>query len=54
MVSIEGEGLSHGINIYNLNTVGTTWMVTRDGVDLVANWDNNGSYVDGVNVFRVG
>ncbi|KAF2688804.1 glycoside hydrolase family 55 protein [Lentithecium fluviatile CBS 122367] len=52
--SIEGGALSHDINVYNLNTVGATQMVTRDGVDLVANVDNNSTYVDGVNVFRVG
>lgn len=54
IVSIEGDKLSHDISIYNLNTVGTTWMVTRDGVDLVANADNNSTYVDGVNLFRIG
>ncbi|KAJ4289757.1 hypothetical protein N0V90_011087 [Kalmusia sp. IMI 367209] len=54
ILSIEGDALSHDISLYNLNTVGTTWMVTRDGVDLVANADNNSTYVDGLNVFRVG
>ncbi|KAF1965868.1 beta-1,3-exoglucanase [Bimuria novae-zelandiae CBS 107.79] len=53
MVSIEGDAASHDISVYNLNTVGTTWMVTRDGVDLVANVDNNSTYVDGVNLFRI-
>lgn len=54
IISIEGGSLSHDINIYNLNTVGATWMVTRDGVDLVANADNNSTYVDGLNVLRIG
>lgn len=53
MVSIEGDALSHDINLYNLNTIGTTWMVTRDGVNLVANADNNSTFADGVNVFRI-
>lgn len=53
ILSIEGGDLSRDINIYNLNTVGATQMVTRDGVDLVANADNNSTFVDGVNVFRI-
>ncbi|KAJ4347892.1 uncharacterized protein N0V89_009264 [Didymosphaeria variabile] len=53
MVSIEGSALSHDVNLYNVNTVGATWMVTRDGVDIVANSDNNSTFVDGVNVFRI-
>lgn len=50
--SVEGGQLSHDINIYNLNTVGTTWMATRDGVDLASNEDNNSTYVDTINVFK--
>lgn len=53
MVSIEGDSLTHDISLYNLNTVGATWMVTKDGVDVVANADNNSTFVDGVNVFRI-
>jgi glucan 1,3-beta-glucosidase len=50
--SVEGDGLSHDINIYNLNTVGSVNMVTRDGMDLVKNVDNNSTFVDGLNVLR--
>ncbi|KAF9731820.1 hypothetical protein PMIN06_007795 [Paraphaeosphaeria minitans] len=53
IVSIEGGQLAHDVSFYNLNTAGSTWMVTRDGVDLAANADNNSTFVDGVNVFRV-
>lgn len=51
--SIEGDALSRDINIYNLNTVGATSMITRDGVDLASNVDNNSTFVDGINVFRI-
>ena len=53
ILSIEGGQLSHDINVYNLNTVGTTWQVTRDGVDLASNVDNNSTFVDTINVLRV-
>jgi glucan 1,3-beta-glucosidase len=53
ILSIEGGSLSHDINIYNLNTVGATQMLTRDGVDLIANVDNNSTFVDTVNMFRI-
>jgi hypothetical protein len=52
--SIEGDRLSHDISIYNLNTVGTTQMITRDGVDLASNVDNNSTFVDTINIFRLG
>ncbi|KAL6702716.1 hypothetical protein ACN47E_000998 [Coniothyrium glycines] len=53
ILSIEGDRNSYDINLYNLNTVGTTEMITRDGVDLASNVDNNSSYVDTINVFRI-
>ncbi|KAF2878306.1 exo-beta-1,3-glucanase-like protein [Massariosphaeria phaeospora] len=53
MLSIEGYANSHSINLYNLNTVGATQMVTRDGVDLASNVDNNSTFVDTINVFRI-
>lgn len=51
--SVEGERLSYNIDIYNLNTVGATSMVTRDGVDLARSGDNNSTFVDTINVFRI-
>ena len=54
ILSIEGDRLSHDISIYNLNTVGATQMITRDGVDLASNVDNNSTFVDCINVFRLG
>lgn len=52
--SIEGDEHSHDISIYNLNTVGAMQMITRDGVDLASNVDNNSTFVDTINVFRIG
>ncbi|PSN68424.1 pectin lyase-like protein [Corynespora cassiicola Philippines] len=52
--SVEGGGLSHDVAIYNLNTVGSTEMITRDGVDIASNVDNNSSFVDTINMFRIG
>lgn len=51
--SIEGGRSSYALSVYNLNTVGTTSMVVRDGSDLVISRDNNSTFVDTVNVFRV-
>ncbi|KAF2033454.1 exo-beta-1,3-glucanase-like protein [Setomelanomma holmii] len=53
ILSIEGDRNSYDINLYNLNTVGTTQMITRDGVDLASNVDNNSTFVDTINVFRI-
>ncbi|KAF2180179.1 glycoside hydrolase family 55 protein [Zopfia rhizophila CBS 207.26] len=50
--SVEGNEHSHDISIYNLNTVGATSMITRDGVDLASQADNNSTYVDTINIFR--
>lgn len=52
ILSVEGHELSHDISLYNLNTVGTTMMITRDGVDLASNVDNNSTFVDTINIFR--
>lgn len=54
VVSIEGGRNTYDIGLYNLNTVGATQMVTRDGVDLASNVDNNSTFIDGINVFRIG
>ena len=51
MLSVEGDRNSYDINLYNINTVGTDMMITRDGVDLASNVDNNSTFVDGINVF---
>jgi len=53
ILSLEGQQRTYAVNLYNLNTVGTTQMVTRDGVDLAFNGDNNSTFVDTVNVFRI-
>ncbi|KAH4821538.1 hypothetical protein HBH61_015100 [Parastagonospora nodorum] len=53
ILSIEGQQNSYSINIYNLNTVGAGQMITRDGVDLARNLDNNSTFVDTINVFRI-
>ncbi|KAF2855299.1 glycoside hydrolase family 55 protein [Plenodomus tracheiphilus IPT5] len=54
ILSIEGERMSYDIGLINVNTVGTTQMITRDGVDLASNVDNNSTFVDTINVFRIG
>lgn len=54
ILSIEGAAHAYDINLYNLNTVGATQMITRDGVDLASNVDNNSTFVDTLNVFRIG
>lgn len=51
--SVEGGKASYGIDLYNLNTVGAVNMATRDGVDLAMSVDNNSTYVDTLNVFRI-
>lgn len=54
IVSVEGGRNSYDISLYNLNTVGATQMVTRDGEDIASNVDNDSTFVDTVNVFRIG
>ena len=54
ILSLEGTAHVHDVWVYNLNTVGSTSMVTRDGVDIVLAVDNNSTFVDTVNVFRTG
>ncbi|KAJ4369777.1 hypothetical protein N0V83_005541 [Neocucurbitaria cava] len=40
ILSIEGDRNTYDVGLYNLNTVGATQMVTRDGVDLASNdWE---------------
>ncbi|KAH7118006.1 pectate lyase superfamily protein-domain-containing protein [Dendryphion nanum] len=51
--SIEGAEHSHHISVYNLNTVGASQMITRDQVDLANSADNNSTFVDTINVFRI-
>ncbi|KAF2640499.1 pectin lyase-like protein [Massarina eburnea CBS 473.64] len=53
ILSIEGNKSSHHIHVYNLNTVGTGWMVSQDGEVFANNVDNNGTFVDTVVVLRV-
>lgn len=45
---------SSDINVYCLNTVGTTHMITRDGVDLATYSDNLDGFVDTIALFRSG
>lgn len=51
--SVEGGRLSYAVDIYNLNTVGATQMITRDGVEVVGSKENNSTFVDTVNLFRI-
>jgi glucan 1,3-beta-glucosidase len=51
VLGVEG---SRDVGLYNLNTVGVVSMVTLDGVDGVWSVDNNGTFVDTVNMFRIG
>lgn len=53
ILSIEGERNTYDVNLYNLNTVGAMQMVTRDGVEVASYEDNNSTFVDTVNVFRI-
>lgn len=54
LLSIEGGELSYDIGLINVNTVGTTQMITRDGMGLANAVDNNSTFVDTINVFRIG
>ena len=54
ILSIEGGRNTYDINLYNVNTVGSTEIITRDGVELADNKDNNSTFADTVNVFRIG
>ena len=53
ILSIESGRNSYDINLYNLNTVGSAQMITRDDVDLASNVDNNSTFVDTINMFRI-
>ncbi|ORY17961.1 pectate lyase superfamily protein-domain-containing protein [Clohesyomyces aquaticus] len=50
--SVEGGALTYGVSVYNLNTVGTRSMVTRDGVQVASFADNVSGFVDTINVYR--
>ncbi|RKU44074.1 hypothetical protein DL546_006880 [Coniochaeta pulveracea] len=41
-----------GVSVYNLNTVGTTNMITLDGQDIALYSDNLDGFVDSINLFR--
>ena len=53
ILSIEGDRNTYDISLYNVNTVGSTEMITRDGVDLASNVDNNSTFVDTINIFKI-
>lgn len=53
ILSIEGATQTYDISFYNLNTVGSTQMITRDGVQVAGAAENNSTFVDTVNVFRI-
>lgn len=53
ILSIEGTTHSYAISLYNLNTVGATQMITRDDVDIAESADNNSTFVDTINVYRI-
>ena len=40
------------MDVYNLNTVGTTNMITRDGASLASFADNINVYPDNIALFR--
>ncbi|KAK4954126.1 hypothetical protein LTR28_006275 [Elasticomyces elasticus] len=46
------EGAVSNVDVYNLNTVGTHYMITRDGVDLAIYSDNLDGFVDTIALFR--
>lgn len=48
--SLEGE--NSGINLYNLNTVGTHYMITNDGEDVAYYADNVDGFVNTIALFR--
>ena len=52
IVSIEGSGSD--VSVYNLNTVGTTEMITLDGNDVAFWGDNVNGFIDTVALFRTG
>lgn len=46
------EGSVSSINVYNLNTVGTYCMITRDGRCLATAADNLNTFIDTIALFR--
>lgn len=53
ILSIEGAQTTN-IKVYNLNTVGASSMVSRDGKELASAVDNRGVFPDGIAVLKVG
>jgi len=43
---------SRGVTVYNLNTVGTHYMIEVDGVDVAYYGDNLDGFVDTIALFR--
>ncbi|MCJ1305932.1 hypothetical protein MMC08_008749, partial [Hypocenomyce scalaris] len=48
---VVGNGIQN-VDVYNLNTVGTTDMITRNGISLASYADNVDVYPDGIALFR--
>ncbi|KAL2357866.1 exo-beta-1,3-glucanase-like protein [Cryomyces antarcticus] len=48
------EGSASNVNVYNLNTVGTTYQITRNGVDVAKYSDNLDGFVDTIALYRSG
>lgn len=44
---------SSGVNVYNLNTIGSVQMITRDGAKVARAEANLGVYPNGIAIFRV-
>ncbi len=51
IVSVEANSV---VSVYNLNTVGTTEMITLDGNDVAFWGDNVNGFIDTVALFRSG
>ncbi|KAK5118314.1 hypothetical protein LTR62_002827 [Meristemomyces frigidus] len=45
---------SSGVSVYNLNTVGTHYMIEEDGTDVAYYGDNLDGFVDSIAVYRTG
>jgi glucan 1,3-beta-glucosidase len=46
------EGTASNVNVYNLNTVGATQMVTRDGKSVALYSDNANVYPDTIAYYK--
>lgn len=51
IVSLEGNAPG-AVSMYNLNTVGTRWMLTVDGKDTINYKPNQGSFADNIALYR--